>query len=117
MAEDSAPDAYEAAQEIAPKSSQELMEIHRRSTQDGIERIAGNTFEPIALQAVFGLEMSDAGFDGGATLHPSPECSRCSASFPFVHMHRCLAGVIVAAIAHVHVDLADSAADQAFNLL
>src|SRR5208282_1754225 len=78
------PDAHQAAQKIAPKSSEELVEVHRRGTQDGIERIAGNTLQPIVLQPVFRLQMSDAWLDRGAAFHPSPECSGRPASSSLV---------------------------------
>jgi len=84
----SAAGIQQGAQKTEPKSSQELMEVHRRGTQDGIERIAGNTLQPIALQPVFRLQMSDAGLDRGAPFHPSPERSRRPASASLVHMHR-----------------------------
>ena len=92
------------------------MEVHRRGTQDGIERIAGNTLQPIALQPVFRLQMSDAGLDRGAPFHPSPERSRRPASASLVHMHRRSARVIVAAIAHVHMHLANPLPDHALDL-
>lgn len=112
-----APGAHHVEQKNAPKSFQELMEVHRRSTQDGIERIAGNALQAVALQPMFRLQMSDAGLDRGATLHPSPECSRRPASCSFVHMHHCSARVVVAAIAHVHMHLADPLPDHALDLL
>jgi len=112
-----APEAHQAEQKIAPKSSEELVEVHRRGTQDGIERIAGNALQPVALQAVFVLQMPDAGFDGGAAFHPSPERLRRPASSSFVHMHGGLARVIVAAIAHVHMHFAGSLPDHALDLL
>jgi hypothetical protein len=44
-----APNAQQAAQNIAPKSSQELLEVHRRGTQDDMERISGSAFRvPLA---------------------------------------------------------------------
>src|ERR1019366_3299539 len=92
------------------------VEVHRRSAQNGIERSAGNALQAVALQPMFHLEMSDAGFDRGATFHPSPERSRRPASSSFVHMHRCSARVIVAAIAHVHMHLAGPLPDHALDL-
>src|SRR5208337_4681648 len=61
--------------------------------------------------------MSDAGFDCGAAFHPSPQRPRRSASSSLVHMHGCFALVIVAAIAHVYMHLADPIPDRAFELL
>ena len=92
------------------------MEVHRRGTQDGIERVAGNALQAVALQPVFVFQMSDAWFDRGASFHPSPECSRRPASSSFVHMHRRSARVIVAAIAHVHMHLANPLPDHALDL-
>src|ERR1035437_6234904 len=60
--------------------------------------------------------MSDAGFDCGAAFHPSPQRPWRSASSSFVHMHGCIAFVIVAAIAHVHMHLADPIPDHALQL-
>src|ERR1017187_965449 len=61
--------------------------------------------------------MSDTGFDCGTAFHPSPERPWRSASSTFVHMHGCFAFVIVAAIAHVYMHLADPVPDHAFELL
>src|ERR1017187_7514380 len=61
--------------------------------------------------------MSDTGFDCGTAFHPSPERPWRSASSTFVHMHGCFAFVIVAAIAHVYMHLADPIPDHAFELL
>ena len=73
------------------------MEVHRRGAQDGIERIAGNALQAVALQPVFRFEMSDAGLDRGATFHPSPQRPRRPASSSLIHMHRRSARVVVAA--------------------
>ena len=62
------------------------------------------------------FKMSDAGSDCGTAFHPSPEQPWRSASSSFVHMHSCIALVIVAAIAYVHVHLADPIPDHAFEL-
>jgi hypothetical protein len=56
------PFAQQTAQKIAPKSSQELLEVHRCGAQDGIERIARNALQAVARQPVFRLQMPDAGF-------------------------------------------------------
>jgi len=66
------PDAHHAAQKNAPKSSEELVEVHGGSREDGIDRISGNTLQPIALQAVFVLQMSDVWLRCRVALHPSP---------------------------------------------
>ena len=50
-----APDVQQATQEIAPKSSEELVEVHRRGRQHGVDRIARNALEPVVLQPVFQL--------------------------------------------------------------
>ena len=57
------PGTPQAEQKNAPKSSRELLEVHRSGAQDGIERIAGNALQAVALQPMFHLEMSDAEFD------------------------------------------------------
>jgi len=111
------PGAHQAEQKNAPKSSQELLEVHRRGAQDGIDRIAGNTLQAVALQPMFHFEMSDAGFDCCATFHPSPQRPRRPPSAPLIHMHPRSARVIVAAIAHVHMHLADPLPDHALDLL
>lgn len=49
LAEDAAAEAQQAAQKNAPKSSEELLEVHCGSRQDSIDRISGNTLQPIAL--------------------------------------------------------------------
>jgi len=95
-----APDAQQAAQKIAPKSSKELLEVHRRGAQNGIQRIAGNALQAVAIQPVFRLQMPDAGFDRRAPLHPSPQLPRCPTSLPPVHAHSYRAFIIVAAITH-----------------
>jgi hypothetical protein len=57
------PSGRRAAQLIAPKISEERLELHRCGTQDGIERIDGTTLQAVALQPVFVLQMSDALFN------------------------------------------------------
>ena len=116
-ASDLAPDLQQGKQETAPKSSEELVEVHCRGRQHCVDRVACNALQPVALQTVFQLQMSDARFDCGAAFHPSPQRPWRSASSSFVHMHGCLAFVIVAAIAHVHVRFADLVGGQALDLL
>jgi len=65
-------DAHQVEWKNAPKSSQELIEVHRRGTQDGIDRIAGNALQAVTFQPVFRLQMSDAEFDRGTPFYPSP---------------------------------------------
>ena len=67
------PDARQEAQKNAPKSSEELLEVHGCGGQDGVDRIAGNALQPVALQPVFVFQMSDAWFDRGTAFHPSPQ--------------------------------------------
>ncbi len=98
-----------AAQKIAPKSSQELVEVHGCGRQHRVDGIAGDTFQPIPLLPVFRLQMSDAGFDGSAAFHPAPQPPRGSAPPPLVDMHRDRALAVVDAIAHVHMRLTDPA--------
>ena len=112
-----APSAQQAAQKIAPKSSQELLKVHRRCAQDGIQRISANAFQAVALQPVFRLQMSDAGFDRRAPLHPSPQRTRRSPSLPLVHAHSYFTFIIVAAIPHVHIRLTYLGPNQVTNLL
>jgi hypothetical protein len=111
------PDAHHAAQKNAPKSSEELVEVHSGSGQDGIDRIAGNALQPVALQSVFVFQMSDAWFDYGAACHPSPQCLRSPSSSSLVDVHGGRSVIVVAAIAQVHMYLANSVADQVINLL
>src|ERR1039458_8661139 len=66
---------------------------------------------------MFVLQMSDAGFDRGASFHPSPECAWCSASLPLIDVHFRSAFIIMAAITHVDVYLADRVTDHPFHLL
>ena len=60
--EQGVPDGQPVAEKNAAKSSEELVEVHRGGGQDSIQRISGNTLQTIALQPVFVLKMSDAGF-------------------------------------------------------
>jgi len=92
------------------------MEVHRRGRENRIDRIAGNALQAIALQPVFVLQMSDAGFDRRAAFHPSPECARRSASLPLVDMHSNFAVIFMAAIAHIHVRFTYFAANQVIHL-
>jgi len=56
------PDARQAAQKNAPKSSEELVEVHRSGRKNRMDRITGIALRAIALEPVFVLQMSDAGF-------------------------------------------------------
>src|ERR1700757_3613311 len=109
--------ADQAVQKNAPESSEELLEIHGGSSQNRIDRISGNTLQPIALQAVFILQMSDAGFYRSAAFHPSPEWVWCSASLPLIDVHYRRTFIIMAAITHIHMHLADRVTDHPFHLL
>src|ERR1039457_2619173 len=60
-----------------PKSSEELVEVHRRGRQDCVDRIAGNALQPIAFQPVFVLQMSDAWLDRGAAFFPRFSSNSC----------------------------------------
>jgi hypothetical protein len=64
-------DVQQAAQKNAPKSSEELVEVHGSGSQHGIDRISGNALQPITFQPVFILQVSDAWFHCGAAFHPS----------------------------------------------
>jgi len=88
-------------------SPQQLLEIHRCSRQNRVHRISGSTLQSIALQPVFRLQMSDAGFHGGAVLHSSPQRLWRSASASLVDMDRCLAFVIMTSVAHVDMHFFD----------
>jgi hypothetical protein len=66
------PDVHKASQKNSPESSEELLEVHRGGSQDGVDRISGSALQPIAFQPVFILQMSDARFDCGSPFHPSP---------------------------------------------
>jgi hypothetical protein len=70
--EQAVPYVAQAEQKNAPKSSEELVEVHRGGCQDRVDRISGNALQPIAFQPVFALQMSDAWFDRGTAFHPSP---------------------------------------------
>ena len=89
------------AEPKVPKEAQELLEVHSGGTEDGVDGIALRPFEPVAFEAVFALEVTDGGFDGGAAFHPSPERLRGRAPAAFVDMHLLGSAVIVSAIAHV----------------
>ena len=93
------------------------MEVHRRGAQDGIERIARNAFQAVALQPMFRLQMSDAWFDCGTAFHPSPERARRPAPSSLVHAHSYTTFIIVAAITHVYICLTYLVANQVINLL
>src|ERR1035437_3515030 len=112
-----APSAQQAAQKIAPKSSQELLEVHCRGAQNGIERVSGNALQAIALQPVFRLQMSDAGFYRRAPFHPSPQRPRRSTPLPLVHSHSYSTFIIVAAITHIHIRLTYSVTYQVLAAL
>ena len=114
--EHSVPCAYQAEQKNAPKSSEELLEVHRGGCQDRVDRISGSTLQPIALQPVFALQMSDAWFDCGSAFHPSPSCFRCPSSSSLVDMHGDRTVIVVASIAHVHVRLTDLCPNYVFDL-
>ena len=83
------------------------MEVHGCGCQHGVDRVAINTPQPIAFQAVFVLQMSDGGLDGGTALHPSPQRFWRPTSGSLIDMHHHIASVVVAAIAHVHMRLPD----------
>ena len=86
-----------------PKEALELLEVHGRGAEDGVDGIAGGAFEPIALKPMFAFEVADGGFDRRAAFHPSPESFGRRPSAAFVDMHRPGARVIVTAIAQVDV--------------
>src|ERR1022692_3763431 len=104
-------------QKSAPKSSQELLEVHRGGCQDRDDLISGSTLQAVTFQPVFVLQMSDAWFDCGTAFHTSPSCFRCTSSLSLVDVHGDRAVIVVASIAHVHVHFADLVGDQAFHLL
>src|ERR1700733_15194621 len=56
-------------------------------------------------------------FPPGTSFHPSPEFSRCSASFPLIDVHGRRAFIIMAAITHIQVHLANRVTDHPFHLL
>ena len=58
-------------QELQP--SKQEMEVITGGGQHGVNGIAGMVCKIIAAHAVLGLEMSDDGLDGGATLHLASE--------------------------------------------
>ena len=111
------PDVDQAEQKNAPKSSEQLLEVHRGGCQDGVDLISGSTLQPITFQPVFALPMSDAWLDRGATLHPSPFCLRCTPSSSLVDMHGDRTVIVVATIAPIDVHCAPLVGDQAFDLL
>ena len=77
------------------------MEVHGCGCQHGVERVAANALQPIPFEAVFVLQMSDAGLDSGAAFHPSPQRFWRAASGSFIDMHHDSARVAVAAIDHI----------------
>jgi hypothetical protein len=93
------------------------MEVHRRGTQYGSERIAGNALQAVTLQPVFVLQISDAWFSRHATLNQSPERTRRSVSSSIVHAHSHSTFITVAAVAQVHMRLTHSTTDQMIDLL
>ena len=56
-----------------PKEALELLEVHGGGAEDGVDGVADGSFEPVTFEPVFGLEVADGGFDGGAAFHPTPE--------------------------------------------
>src|ERR1019366_6067490 len=101
----------------APKSSEELLEVHRGGSQDRVDRISVSTLQPITFQPVFVLQMSDAWFDRGTAFHPSPSCFRCPSSSSLFDLHGDRTVLLVASIAHIDVHFAHLVGDQAFDLL
>src|ERR1017187_1631246 len=104
-------------QKSAPKSSQELLEVHRGGCQDRVDLISGSTLQAVTFQPVFVLQVSDAWFDCGTAFHPSPSRLRCTPSSSPVDVHGDCAVIVVASIAHIDVHFADLVCDQAFDLL
>ena len=111
------PWADQAEQKNAPKSSEELLEVHRGGCQDRVDLISSGTLQPITFQPVFVLQMSDAWFDRGAAFHPSPSCFGCTSSSSLVDMHGDRTVIVVATIAHIDVHFAHLVGDQACDLL
>lgn len=93
------------------------MEVHRCGRKHGVDRVPVSAPQPVALQPVFVLQMPDAGLNRGATFHPAPQRPRSSAPSALVDMHCDRAVIVVAAIAHVHMHLADPIVDHAPDLL
>src|ERR1035441_8362229 len=83
-------------QKSAPKSSQELLEVHRGGCQDRVDLISGSTLQAVTFQPVFVLQMSDAWFDCGTAFHPSPSRLRCTPSSSLVDVHGDCAVIVVA---------------------
>ena len=98
-----------------PESAQKQLEF--RIQEKSVDRVTGNTLQAVPVQSVFVLQMADAGLDGGAAFHPAPQRPRRAAPSSLVHMHGNLALVVVTAIAHVHMRLADPLADHVPDLL
>lgn len=96
-----------------PKEALELLKVHGGGAEDGVDRVTGGAFEPIALEPMLALEVADGGFDCGAAFHPTPERLRGRAPAALVDMHRLRAAVIVAAIAHVDMRFRRSRASLA----
>ena len=87
QAADAVQDVLDLSDKFALTGPRQLLEVHPGGGQDGINRVTGNPLQPVALQPVFVLQVSDAGFDGSSVLHPLPECLCRASSLPFIDVH------------------------------
>jgi len=104
------------AEQKAPKSSEELVQVHGGGAEDGVDGITGGPLEAVALHTVLTFEVADGGLDGGAAFHPSPETFGRRAPATFVHMDCFDSLVIMSPIAHVDMGLLHFGSDAPTHL-
>src|ERR1700759_4103989 len=61
---------------------QQQAEVVAGRGQDGVDAVADAAFEVVAVHAVLGLDVADAGLDGRTTLHLAPDGGRDAADLP-----------------------------------
>jgi hypothetical protein len=96
---------------------QQLVEVHPYRAQDGIEPIALNPAEAVALHSMLSFQVPYPRLDRRSPFHPPPHAPIDPPAMALIHMDFDISRVSMAAVAHVHKDLLRVCASNPLNLL
>ncbi len=93
------------------------MEVHPHRAQDGIEPIALNPAETVALHSMLSFQVPYPRLDRRSPFHPPPQAPIDASAMALIHMDFDISRVSMPAVAHVHKDLLGVCASNPLNLL
>ena len=93
------------------------MEVHPHRAQDGIEPIALNSAEAIAVHSMLSFQVPNPRLDRRSPFHPPPQAPIDPPAMALIHMDFDISRVSMPAVAHVHKDLLGVSSSYPLNLL